>query len=67
MARKTRNGGKKATLDGLRVQLIPVEDTSAKARDYRLAVQHLIGLMVADLHRRGRPKKDDGKEEAYAV
>ena len=66
MARKTRNGGKKAILDGLRVQLIPVEDTSGKGRNYKLAVHHLISLMVADLHRRGRPKKENG-DESYAV
>lgn len=66
MARTTRNGGKQAILDGLRVQLIPAEDTSGKAREYKLAAQHLISLMVANLHRRGRPKKEDG-EKSYAL
>lgn len=66
MPRKTGRGGKKAILDQLRVQLIPVSDRSPNARNHRLVVQHLLGLMVADLHRRGRPKKEEG-EISYAA
>lgn len=67
MSRKAAKGAKMALLNQLRVQLIPNPDHTSEGRNYRIVVQHLLGLMVADLHRRGRPKKNSDEENFYAV
>ncbi|MEK6773220.1 MAG: hypothetical protein AABY64_04715 [Bdellovibrionota bacterium] len=58
MARKKIKAGNFAMLDQLRVQLNPVEDKTHRSATRRKAVQQLIGMMISDLHRRGRPRKD---------
>lgn len=59
MARKKIKTGKFAFLDQLRAQLNPVEDKTHKSATRRKVVQQIIGMMISDLYRRGRPKKDE--------
>lgn len=59
MARKNCESGKAAILNNLRVQLNPVVDKTHKSSTRKKSVQQLIGMMIADLHRRGRPRKTD--------
>lgn len=62
MARKKIKHGKAAVLDQLRVELSPVEDKTAKSSTRRKTVQQIIGMMISDLHRRGRPTKNEDGE-----
>ena len=58
MARRSSSRGKMAALASLRVLLIPVQKDSFDGDSHRKVVQHLISLMVLNLHKRGRPKKN---------
>jgi hypothetical protein len=60
MAAARSRGGKCATADQLRVELIPYRDSDQDGRKRKESVQKIIGLMFMNLHKRGRPKKNDG-------
>lgn len=67
MARRSSLNSKKAVLKDLRIQLISVPTDISEGKFHREVVQKLIGLMVANVHKRGRPKKDQEGELANAV
>lgn len=67
MARKKIKSGVESVLDQLRIQLIPVQNKNYDSTSQKQVVQQLISLMVFNLHKKGRPRKDDEGELAYAL
>jgi len=67
MARRGTRNGKKAILESLRVQLIPVRKENLDVEEQRDVVRHLLSAMVLNSRKRGRPKKSEEGELKYAL
>ena len=50
-----------------RVRLIPVVDPLSDPAQRRKEVQLVLAMMFANLHKRGRPKKDGNEETDHAA
>ena len=67
MTQKSQKTGDAKPLDSLTVQLNPVKDQTSRSFERKKSVQHIISMMVADLHRRGRPCKNEEGELSHAA
>lgn len=67
MARRGTKDGKRAILENLRVQLIPVHKENFNAKEQRNVVAHLLSVMVLNSRKRGRPRKSEEGEFGNAV
>ncbi len=67
MARRESRSGKRAAIANLRVQLIPVRKENFDVTTHRQVIGHLLSMMVLNLHKRGRPKKNEEGELSYAI
>ena len=67
MTQKNQKVDKRAALDNLLVKLSPHKDESNKSASRKKSVQLIISMMISDLHRRGRPKKDEEGDSSHAA
>ena len=66
MARKQSRRRQTRTADELRVELVPVLTSSEDKQSRTEAVNKIIGLMVMNIHKRGRPRKESGEDKNVA-
>lgn len=55
MAHRTRNSGRCATVEGLRVQLIPVKLESSLSNERSRQIHRLVANIILLSRKRGRP------------
>lgn len=67
MTRRKPRGSGTAAIENLRVQLIPVQKENADLESRRKMVGELIGMMVLNLRKRGRPKKTEEGGFGHAI
>lgn len=67
MSKRAPRAVKRRLSEKPRVQLIPVVDESPAADRRRKEIQTLLSTMFADLHRRGRPKKEQKEESSHVA
>lgn len=67
MTRRKPRGSGTAAIENLRVQLIPVQKEKADLDSHRKMVGELIGIMVLNLRKRGRPKKTEEGGLSHAI
>ena len=58
MAKDPQKTGRKRNQPGVVIKLIPHFDSSTEAGHRKLIGQKIVTLMLSDLRKRGRPKKD---------
>lgn len=59
MVRRRSRSGRLAAIENLRVQLIPAHKEKFDIEAHRKVVQQLISMMVLNLKKRGRPRKEE--------
>ena len=67
MIDKIQKISKRAALENLSVKLSPHKDKSNRSATRKKSVQLIISMMISDLHRRGRPKKDEEEGFSHAA
>ena len=67
MAQKAKDAVKRRPIADMRVKLIPIVDELNNFTELKTEIQNLITMMVSNLHKRGRPKKQNDEVNSDAA